>query len=376
MISFSSRRQGRLRLLAQILPLLLLGAPWAARAADIGIKVEPGAAFPLSQPQSQRFGVGFGMPIKVMYGLSPYADLTAGFSFIGLPLSKNSLSSLTGTAWGYGGGVRLKGPRDAEAFYGMSPWVDADALYVRTGELNRFGVAVGAGLAFPLEDARNFWLGPYVRYQQIVGAGGSSIDGRDAKILLAGLSFEFGSSPMHPVAVASRAAPAAAAAVAVSEPDRDGDGVPDKDDLCPDVAGPKSNNGCPVYEKVVVKPNKLELKEKIQFAINSPRIEPVSHPTLDEAVKVLQENRGFRVSLEGHSSSEGGDEHNQTLSEQRAQAVLDYLVSHGVANERVSSKGFSSSRPVESNTTASGREANRRVEFVVAFIILNKGNIQ
>lgn len=373
MIRFSSPRQART--FARILGLILLGAPWAARAADVGIKIEPGAAFPLSQPQSQRFGVGFGMPVKLMYGLTPYADLTAGVSFIGLPLSNNSVSASTGTAWGYGGGARLKGPRDAAAFHGMSPWVDADLLYVRTGDLNRFAVALGAGLAFPLEDARNFWLGPYVRYQQIVGAGGSSVDGRDARILLAGLSFEFGSSPMRSAAGESRAAPAASPAVAASEPDRDGDGVPDKDDLCPDVAGPKSNNGCPVYEKVVIKPDKLELKENIQFARNSPRIEPESHPALDEAVKALQDNRGFRVALEGHSSSEGGDEHNQTLSEQRAQAVLDYLVSHGVAKERVSSKGFSSSRPVESNTTASGREANRRVEFIVAFIILNKGSI-
>jgi len=146
--------------------------------------------------------------------------------------------------------------------------------------------------------------------------------------------------------------------------------------LCPDVPGPVSNHGCPVYEKVVVKPDKLELKEKIQFAINSPRIDPESLPALDEAVKALQDNRGFRVQLQGHASSEGGDERNQELSEQRAQAVLDYLVSHGVDKSRVTSRGFSSSRPTESNTTASGREANRRVEFVVEFIIVDKGNVK
>jgi outer membrane protein OmpA-like peptidoglycan-associated protein len=261
----------------------------------------------------------------------------------------------------------------------MSPWIDADALYVRTGELNRFGFAAGAGLAFPLGQARKFWLGPYLRYQQIVGSGSIGIDGRDAKVVLAGLSFEFGTSPMHPFAAAQPAvflAPAVASPVAMTEPDRDNDGTYDKDDWCPDVVGPFANHGCPVYEKVVIKPDKLELKDKIQFDWNSPRIEPASHAALDEAVRALQDNRSFRVQLEGHASSEGADEHNQTLSEERAQAVLDYLVSHGVGKERVASKGFSSSRPLESNVTASGREANRRVEFIVHFIILEKGNIQ
>ncbi len=78
--------------------------------------------------------------------------------------------------------------------------------------------------------------------------------------------------------------------------------------------------------------------------------------------------------MEGHSSSEGGDEHNQTLSEQRAQAVLDYLAGKGVSRERLSSRGFGSSRPLESNTTEAGREDNRRVDFVVHFIIVKEGN--
>jgi outer membrane protein OmpA-like peptidoglycan-associated protein len=220
-----------------------------------------------------------------------------------------------------------------------------------------------------------------VRYQQIFGRHGGS-DGRDAKVLLAGLSFELGSSPVRtevalqpnvaPAPVPAQATAPEAAAAAVSEPaDRDDDGTSDKDDLCPDVAGPTTNRGCPVYEKVVVKPDVLELKEKIQFAKNSPRIEQASHPVLDETVKLLQENRGFRVQLQGHASSEGAEAHNQTLSEQRAQAVLDYLVQHGVSGDRLSSKGFSSSVPIGPNDTAAGRESNRRVEFVVQFLIEN-----
>ena len=105
-------------------------------------------------------------------------------------------------------------------------------------------------------------------------------------------------------------------------------------------------------------------------------IEKVSHPALDEVAKALQDNKAFRVEIEGHASSEGGDEHNQTLSEQRAQAVLDYLAGKGVARDRLKSKGFSSSRPLTSNVTETGRETNRRVEFVIFFIVHKEGSAQ
>ena len=55
--------------------------------------------------------------------------------------------------------------------------------------------------------------------------------------------------------------------------------------------------------------------------------------------------------------------------------MLEYIASHGVARDRLLSKGFSSSRPIESNYSESGRVANRRVEFVVHFIILKEGGL-
>jgi outer membrane protein OmpA-like peptidoglycan-associated protein len=174
-----------------------------------------------------------------------------------------------------------------------------------------------------------------------------------------------------PVAVAPAEIPAPAL-----PSDRDGDGVPDDVDACPDMPGPGWNGGCPFFEKIVVKRDKLELKEPIQFAWNEGLIEPVSYPLLDEVAKALQDNKGFRVAIEGHASSEGADEHNQSLSSRRAQAVLEYLANRGVARDRLVFKGFSSSRPVESNSTESGRVANRRVEFVLHFIILKEGNPQ
>ena len=118
----------------------------------------------------------------------------------------------------------------------------------------------------------------------------------------------------------------------------------------------------------------MELKEKIQFEHDSPVLETVSHPLLNEVAKVLQDNKTLRVEIDGHASSEGEEDHNQALSEGRARAVLDFLADKGIARNRLSAKGFSSSQPISSNTTEAGRETNRRVEFVVIFNIVTEGN--
>jgi hypothetical protein len=72
--------------------------------------------------------------------------------------------STSGTAWAFGGGARLMRPHDAIGFYGASPWVDADLLYVRTGGLDRPGLATAVGLAVPLDGRRRFWIGQYAGY--------------------------------------------------------------------------------------------------------------------------------------------------------------------------------------------------------------------
>jgi outer membrane protein OmpA-like peptidoglycan-associated protein len=129
-----------------------------------------------------------------------------------------------------------------------------------------------------------------------------------------------------------------------------------------------------VLAGVVVKPDKLQLKDKIAFAWDSAVLDEIARPALDEVAQTLRTNLNFRVQVDGHASSEGGEAHNQILSEDRASAVVDYLVARGVAKDRLVSKGFSSSVPADTNTTAAGRVTNRRVEFVVDFIILQEGN--
>ena len=101
-------------------------------------------------------------------------------------------------------------------------------------------------------------------------------------------------------------------------------------------------------------------------------IEAESLPLLDEVVLALKDNRGFAVQIEGHTDSTGPQEHNQTLSEQRAESVLAYLRGHGIAPGRLSYKGFGSTVPTDTNSTIAGRENNRRVDFVVQFKIIDR----
>src|SRR5205823_1619663 len=110
--------------------------------------------------------------LKAYVGLGRYFDAQAGFSFVGLPTLAGATPSKAGTAWSDSLGLRLKRPHNASltsrSFFAASPWLDGDALYVRTGGLDRFGITVGAGVSWPLVQRRTAWLGPFVRYMEIV----------------------------------------------------------------------------------------------------------------------------------------------------------------------------------------------------------------
>ncbi len=366
-----------------LLPLSLVAwvaFPAPAHALDLGLRLEPGLAVPLSPPQSQRFELGGSMSLKGYVGLGRYFDGEIGFNFLRLN-GGTAPPGAAGEAWSDSVGLRFKRPHDASPdtnwFWAASPWLDMDALYVRTGGLDRFGFQAGAGVAFPLDEARNAWVGPFARYVQIVQDGHVGYDSRDASLLLVGVSFEIGTSPFHRRRGAKpMVSDAPASEVECPEretlSDRDKDGLLDGVDLCPDIAGSVENHGCPTYKRVVVKPDKLELTEKIMFESDKATIDPESFPLLDDVVQALKDNKGFRVRIEGHADSSGPDAHNQTLSDDRAASVLAYLEAHGVAKDRLTSKGFSSSEPVVSNATPAGRETNRRVEFVINLTILDR----
>jgi outer membrane protein OmpA-like peptidoglycan-associated protein len=122
----------------------------------------------------------------------------------------------------------------------------------------------------------------------------------------------------------------------------------------------------PVRQRVNVRNNKIEIDEKIQFAHDKATILEVSHGLLNEVVQAVKDNGHIKkILIEGHASSEGDAAHNLKLSDERAKAVMAYLVEHGISKDRLSAKGFGSSDPIADNKTEDGREKNRRVEFTI-----------
>ncbi|MEP7236941.1 MAG: OmpA family protein, partial [Ferruginibacter sp.] len=81
---------------------------------------------------------------------------------------------------------------------------------------------------------------------------------------------------------------------------------------------------------------------------------------------ILNENPTFKVQIDGHTDSQGGDDYNQKLSDERAASVKAYLMSKGIAEGRLSSAGYGESKPVADNKTAAGRAKNRRVEMTLS----------
>ena len=154
--------------------------------------------------------------------------------------------------------------------------------------------------------------------------------------------------------------------------DNDSDGVPDTKDKCPNkpetLNGVKDEDGCPDGGKtlVVVTETQIEIKEMIQFEIDSDKITgDKSFEILNIVALVLKGNTVVRVSIEGHTDNKGKAEHNRDLSKRRAGSVKKYLVEKGVAADRLETTGFGPDKPIASNKKKKGRDQNRRVEFMI-----------
>ncbi len=104
----------------------------------------------------------------------------------------------------------------------------------------------------------------------------------------------------------------------------------------------------------------------IHFDTGKATIQPDSEGTLNEITKLLQENPDLKLRVEGHTDNVGAAAANQTLSEKRAQAVVAWLVAHGVSASRLTATGFGATKPVADNSSEDGRSKNRRVELVKA----------
>lgn len=158
--------------------------------------------------------------------------------------------------------------------------------------------------------------------------------------------------------------------------DNDGDGIEDADDKCPDKAGVVEQGGCaPVaimkmapkrtFSKIILRAKNIELLEKVFFETSKATIKPESYALLDEIVALLNEYPQIKlVEVSGHTDSAGKAAANKKLSQERADAVVAYMVEKGVAAERLKSIGHGQTMPlVKPEKTDEDKAKNRRVEF-------------
>jgi outer membrane protein OmpA-like peptidoglycan-associated protein len=102
----------------------------------------------------------------------------------------------------------------------------------------------------------------------------------------------------------------------------------------------------------------------IRFDVNKATLKPESMGVINEIYKLMETHPEITFSVEGHTDSDGDDAMNQTLSEQRANAVMAKLVELGISKNRLTAKGFGEAMPITDNNTPEGKANNRRVEFV------------
>lgn len=147
-------------------------------------------------------------------------------------------------------------------------------------------------------------------------------------------------------------------------PDTDGDGVNDEEDKCINEKGPASNFGCPVIsEEIVQRVNRAA--QNVFFSTGSSKLLAKSYSKLNDVVAILNDNPSYKVAIDGHTDNTGKADKNQTLSEDRAGSVREYLVSKGIDASRLTSTGYGQDKPVADNKTAAGRAKNRRVEMTL-----------
>lgn len=112
-----------------------------------------------------------------------------------------------------------------------------------------------------------------------------------------------------------------------------------------------------------VRTGKMVVLQHIYFDVDKFTLRPESETELNQIVKLLKEQPSLRVRVHGHTDNTGTPEHNRILSEQRAEAVLSYLVKQGISAGRLESEGHGDALPLGDNETESGRQENRRTEI-------------
>lgn len=122
----------------------------------------------------------------------------------------------------------------------------------------------------------------------------------------------------------------------------------------------------PEPKRVEVTASAIVIHQKILFEVDKAVIRPESFDLMNEITQVVKDNpRIKKISIEGHTDSDGSNRYNKKLSQRRADSVMAYLVEHGIDEGRLTAIGHGEEKPIADNDTAAGKEKNRRVEFII-----------
>ena len=112
--------------------------------------------------------------------------------------------------------------------------------------------------------------------------------------------------------------------------------------------------------------NEIKISQALQFAQDSSVMSAESESLIEEVADALANNpRLTRVEIQGYTDNTGAPEHNLSLSEARANSVLDWLVAHGIDAHRLTAKGYGQEKPISPNVTPLGHARNRRIQFMI-----------
>ncbi|HEY9487732.1 MAG TPA: OmpA family protein [Chryseosolibacter sp.] len=124
----------------------------------------------------------------------------------------------------------------------------------------------------------------------------------------------------------------------------------------------------PVIKDIVLQPIEVGVTvrlKNIYFDFDKTTLKNESFTELNKVVDFLKQNPSVEIEISGHTDNKGSDDYNQTLSQGRSEAVVDYVISQGIDSYRLTAHGYGESKPIDTNDSEDGRANNRRVEFTV-----------
>lgn len=371
------------RIRARIAAVLALGTAHffagEAIAEPPQIHLEGGASQPIGDPQAHEYGLGasgqLALEIPLSRALGPQLQLGGVWlPHTNPPLDLAFADHGDGTALTVMAGLRFRPFTEV-----AGPWADANAGYVRTGQLDRFGFELDLGYDWRLAERSRWDAGPYVGYLQIIQPN-DTLRPQDAHLLLFGVHIALGAEPRRrfvqpAMAVTPAPEPLPPPPPSPSPParpsDRDNDTVADAEDACPDVPGVRTDdpktNGCPrAGDQVHVVKDRIEYDDVIHFDTDQAHVHHASWPILEKLAHFINANPDIeQVDITGHADERGDAEYNMRLSQARAEAVKERLVHFGVDEARLTTIGYGTSRPRAEGHSENEWRQNRRVEFII-----------